>query len=595
MPNRLQKTWRTLKATGAGWFRPDSAGLFQFGESNLVDWPAPPTKRGSSARNENGGRDARPTLGSIIKAQVAERWINQVSRGLTPEAVDDYLTSAISGDTLNQFALFEEMEEKWPELRVALYKHKLKAARRNPRIVPPDHPQDPALAREKADFANHVFAAVRDWHRTAFNLLDAVGKGLSAAEIVWDMRDVAGARSTAGGRDGHATMSVVIDSMPWVNYRHLSWWWDKPELQLFPDLRNRGLHIDVPDRKFVIFHHLSKSGHPSRAAMLRPLAWYFLIYLYAMKDWSTLAETFGVDVAHAFCGRDATQEQRNTILMHLSRLAARAGVFDEGTVINLQRASAGTAFPQEAIVKYCSEKALECLLGSTLATQAGTHGARSLGLVQQDETEELVDWTCLLFAGTMTNTALRWLMEFNFAEPADNPVMELPSASRRDITALANVVNILVNLGVRVPESWAHAQFDIPQPKPVNTLEGEPPGEPSLERTLTPSRTGSPNPIHTDTFGNPLSAKQALRAVDALRLRALTEGCDTEAFDRLAAPIESLIAGDIASADALHELKSIADSPAARRLVGITPQLLMLGDLVARHLPASSNPGDHHV
>jgi phage gp29-like protein len=67
-------------------------------------------------------------------------------------------------------------------------------------------------------------------------------------------------------------------------------------------------------------------------------------------------------------------------------------------------------------------------------------------------------------------------MDFNFADPTDNPVMELPGASRRDIAALANVVNTLVNLGLRVPESWAHAQFDIPQP-----------GE-TTERTLIPSQ-----------------------------------------------------------------------------------------------------------
>jgi len=45
----------------------------------------------------------------------------------------------------------------------------------------------------------------------------------------------------------------------------------------------------------------------------------------------------------------------------------------------------------------------------------------SLGLVQQDETEELVDWTALLFAGTMTATALRWLMDFNFTDPLTIP------------------------------------------------------------------------------------------------------------------------------------------------------------------------------
>src|ERR1700691_369360 len=160
MANRLRKTWQALKGAGLEMFRADSAGLFQFGESNLVDSPKPfPSIGGDKGV---GSAPVPPAPGTIVKAQVAERWMNQVTRGLTPEAIDDYLTSAISGDTLNQFALFEEMEEKWPELRLALFKHKLKAARRNPRIVPPDHPQNPALAREKADFANHVFAAMRN-------------------------------------------------------------------------------------------------------------------------------------------------------------------------------------------------------------------------------------------------------------------------------------------------------------------------------------------------------------------------------------------------------------------------------------------------
>jgi phage gp29-like protein len=593
MATLLKRGWNRLRGAASGITSylkspaDSTRGLIFFGESNLVD-----PDKGTTAT----GTVALPRPGTLIKAQVAERWINQVTRGLTPEAIDDYLTSAISGDTLNQFALFEEMEEKWPELRLALYKHKLKAARRNPRIVPPDHPQRPALAREKADFANHVFAGIRHWHRTAFNLLDAVGKGISAAEIDWQITDApAPTPGPSGGGERQLRQAVTIAEMPWVNYRHWSYWWDKPELQLFPDLRNRALHFDVPDRKFVVFHHLSKSGHPARAAMLRPLAWYFLIYLFAMKDWGTLAETFGVDVAHAFCNKDATQEQRNTILLHLSRLAARAGVFDEGTAINLQRAASSSSFPQETIVKYCSEKALECLLGATLATQAGEHGARSLGLVQQDETEELVDWTCLLFAGTMTGTALRWLMDFNFAEPGDNPVMELPGANRRDLAALANVLTLLVNLGVRVPEAWVHAQFDIPHPQPAELQETEDGSQETgaVERVLTPSAVvGRPSwpPSSGDASNSGLTATQAQRALDAIRLRAIAEGCDLRAFDQLCGPIDALIARRKSPADVLHELKTAADALAPSQLDGLAPQLLILGDLLAR--PA--NFGDHH-
>jgi len=549
---RVRQAWRVLRGKTAGGTvagrageGPLAAGMLQLGESNLVDPPAP---LGAAA----AGKSA-PAPGTIVKAQVAERWITSVTRHLTPETIAAYLEEAVSGTLWDQFALFEEMEEKWPELRLALYKHKLKVSRRHPRIVPPDKPQDAGLAKRKADFANYVFGGMLHWHRTAFHLLDAVGKGISGAEIDWQWGEVQG------------RPAVVIREMPWVYYRHWGYWWDKPELQLFPDLLDLAYHIDVPERKFVVFHHLSKSGHPARAALLRPLAWYFLIYLFAMKDWASLAETFGIDVAHAFCNKDATQEQRGAILMHLSRMAARAGVFDEGTVVEVQRAAGGGEAPQQALVQYCSQRALELLLGAALPTQAGERGARSLGLVHQDESEELVDWTGLLLAGTMSGTALRWLMEFNFPEPGDNPVLELPGANRRDIAALAGVVNVLANLGLRVPESWAHAQFDIPEPKELDELDPEP-ASGRVERVLRPGT---------------LPAREAQGVLEALRARAVVQGRDVAAFDRLAGPVRDLICGtEPERARAALEKVSAQAGPAA--LEGAGRELLALAELVAQ-------------
>jgi phage gp29-like protein len=554
---KLKQAWKVLRgksvaspiATRVG-EGPIAAGMLQLGESNLVDPPSAP--------------GAAPAPGTIVKAQVAERWITSVTRNLAPETVAAYLDEAVSGTLWDQFALFEEMEEKWPELRLALYKHKLKASRRTPRIVPPDQPQDAGLAKRKADFANYVFGGMLHWHRTAFNLLDAVGKGISGAEIDWRADTVKGQPAT------------VIHQMPWVYYRHWGYWWDKPEIQLFPDLLDLAYHIDVPDRKFVVFHHLSKSGHPSRAALLRPLAWYFLIYLFAMKDWASLAETFGIDVAHAFCNKDSTQEQRGAILLHLSRMAARAGVFDEGTVVELQRAAGGGEPPQQALVQYCSSKALELLLGATLPTQAGEHGARSLGLVHQDETEEVVDWTCLLLAGTISGTALRWLMEFNFAEPGDNPVLELPGANRRDIAALAGVLNVLAGLGLRIPEAWAHAQFDIPQPKELDELDPET-GAGEVERMLTPGPSRAP----AATGAGALQAREAQAAIEAIRARAVVQGSDMRVFDQLAGPIKRLITGvepEQALADFRKESARIG--PAALR--GAGREMLVLADLITR-------------
>lgn len=97
--------------------------------------------------------------------------------------------------------------------------------------------------------------------------------------------------------------------------------------------------------------------------------------------------------------------------------------------------------------------------------------------------------------------------------------------------------------------------------------------------------------MRTDTFGNPLSAKapataeltatQAQRALDAIRLRAIGEGCDLRAFDRLAAPIESVIDGEETEMARAKLREALAKTDPAR-LRGIDRELCLLADLIVR-------------
>ena len=586
MPNKLQRGLQRVigvAPTAAPVIPPasditklDPVGMFGGGPTNLQ--PQPPEKK--------DGEQLAPSGVMVVKSQVAERWIQNLTADITPEFIAGVLNEAVVGTLYNQFQLFETMEEKCPELRIALHKHKMKSARRTPRIVPPDRPDNPDLAKRKADHAAIVMGRIREWHRWTYNALDAVGKGISGGELEYSIGQVAG------------KAAVLIDEIHYVNHQHWGYWPDSPELQLFPNLLNKSEHIAIPPRKFVVFHHLSKSGHPSRGGMLRPLAWYFLLYLYAMKDWSTIAESYGVDVAWAFAKSDSNQEPRLKILGWLRRIAARAAVFDVGTDVHIERAGGSGGNYQQTLVQYCVEKMTECILGSSLPTSAGQHGARSLGLVQQDETEELIDWSCLLFAGTMTSGPVRWIMDFNFAEPGDNPVLELPGANRRDLAALANVINILAQVGMRIPEAWAHAQFDIPNPKEI-TAGGEPVDDSGLERILKPQKSGASN--QESEFQNnstALTGRSALpgatgivdhhglqataqRALDALRVQAIAKGRDMGAFDQIAGPIRELVAGNDA-AGALAKLRDVQKNIAPAKLEAVGKELFMLADLLGR-------------
>ena len=328
------------------------------------------------------------------------------------------------------------------------------------------------------------------------------------------------------------------------------------------------------------------------------------------------AERAGSEVAIDGCGLDGLKPPSETLD------AGNSG----STIRMLSGILAAQSFPSriagdESLSRRPMERIMRPLqaMGASIAAREGRYPPLEIGparLRAIDYTLPVASAqvkTCLLFAGTMTATALRWLMDFNFAEDGDNPVMELPSANRRDITALANVVNILANLGLRIPESWAHAQFDIPQPKELAETDGTLNAD-QLERILTPSAavgrkpsgdqprdasmsSSSSQPSRGEDVSS-LTASQAQAALDAIRLRALAEGCDLRALDQLAAPIEALIVHRKDSRDALRELKAAAGSLAPHQLEGVAPQLLILGDLLARHLPdehTQTNLGGQHV
>ncbi|MCX6907491.1 MAG: DUF935 family protein [Verrucomicrobia bacterium] len=524
-----------------------------------------------------------PLIGSVVPDQLALRWYSQVSKGLDPVTLGGILDEAVSGAIERQFKLFEEMEEKFPELRLALLKHKLKVARRSWQITPPDRPRNPDLAKKKTEFAEQSFGEIKDFSRTMFNLLDAVGKNLSACEIQWavESSSVSGPRSSS---------SVSIERMPWVNYRHLYYAPDRPELMLRPDLQSYNYFPFTHwPKKFVVFEHLTKSGHAARGAMLRPVAWAFMLYLFATKDLAALVETFGVDVAFAYYRPGADKKEQDDVLMHVQRIAIRAGAFPEGTKIELERAAAGSGggSPQENSVRYYADLVTKLFLGSTLATTAGDKGARSLGEVQDEETVEMVDWSAVLVAETISDTALAWLCGFNFAEPGDNPWFQLPAAKRKDLQALANVINLLVRVGARIPEKWTHSEFDIPEP-----AEGE--EEMILKAEVAPAAgavaggQGTVDSVKMQSLTgralgfSTITEHQAQAVLDDLRAQAVKKSQDIAAFDQLTGPLKKLIARTVDPKVALAELDAVAKEIKPEKLAGVLEQVIILSDLVGR-------------
>ena len=98
-------------------------------------------------------------------------------------------------------------------------------------------------------------------------MLDAIGKGISIMELAWTVED---------GRN-------VIEDIEYVHPKKLVW--DSTTDELKVCTREYPSGVELPENKFVVHKYKAKSGHASRAGIMRVVSWMYLFKNYDIKDW----------------------------------------------------------------------------------------------------------------------------------------------------------------------------------------------------------------------------------------------------------------------------------------------------------------------
>lgn len=176
------------------------------------------------------------------------------AQNLTPQRLASLLLAAEQGDALAYLELAEEMEEKDLHYRSVLSTRKLQVSGL------------PMKVEAATDSAEDVKAAdlVRDFLDTGVlaeamqDILDAVGKGYSVCEIMWDTE----------GKSWYPSAILWRDPR-WFEFDRF----DGVTLRLKGE---NGLPEPLAPGKFITHVHKSKSGLPIRGGLARPVAWYYL-------------------------------------------------------------------------------------------------------------------------------------------------------------------------------------------------------------------------------------------------------------------------------------------------------------------------------
>lgn len=486
--------------------------------TGLVDLHGRPLRREVLTREVAG-----PTL-----AGVRSPYGGYPGDGLTPVRLANILREADQGDPMRYFELAEQIEERDLHYLGVLGTRKRSVAQLD---ITVEAASDDAHDVQIADM-------VRDWLTRdeladeLFDMLDAIGKGMSFTEIIWDTSEGQWRPDRLEWRDPRFFTFAQADGRT-------------------PMLRG-GIDGNGPDEpldpfKFIHLSIKAKSGLPVRSGIARVAAWAWMFKAFTQRDWAIFAQTFGQPVRVGKFHPGATREDKATLFRAVANIAGDcAAIIPEGMMIEfIESANVGAGSDlYERRADWLDRQISKAILGQTNTTDAQAGGLGSgQAKVHKSVAEDIEKADAKAAASALNRCLIRPWVDLEHGPQPRYPKIKIDRAEPEDLERLARVLNDLVPLGVRIEEAQVRDKLGFAEPaKDARVL--TPPSAMAASRLQLPG-------------ARPSVALQSVQFVpeqfpgDAIGDRLVEEASSN--MGELLAAIETMIE----KADTLDELKTM--------------------------------------
>lgn len=368
------------------------------------------------------------------------------AQGLDPGRLAGLLRQAEQGDATAYFELAEEIEEKDAHYAGVLGVRKRSVAQLE---ITVEAPYDTAIGQAYAN-------ALRDWisrdelEGEVFDILDAIGKGISYTEIVWD-------------RTSQPWLPVLKTRDPrFFEFDQVDG--ETPLLKGGND-GDAGLPTPLPAYKFIVHRHAFKTGQTVRGGLSRLMAWPYLFKNFALKDWVIFAEVYGIPMRIGKYDPNATEEDRRTLLRAVAGIGSdAAGIIPRSMEIEFVNAMAnGNADVFRELCEYLDFQISKAVLGQTGSTDATTGGFGSSGQVHNDVRQDIQRADAKALSATLNRDLVRPFIDLNFGKPADGKYPRIRIGQAETFTAEdMGMIERFVKMGGRVEESVVQDKMGLP-------------------------------------------------------------------------------------------------------------------------------------
>ncbi len=411
----------------------------------------------------------KPILDREIAAvSIRDRYSTYPTSGLTPGKLARIFKEADYGDISRQSELFEEMEEKDPHLFSVLQTRKNSVLGLDWEIIPfSDDREDIRIV----DFIRKALE-FEGLEENILDLLDAISKGFAVNEIMWEIKN----------------NQVWIKELKWRHQKKFSY--DEQNNLKVHTEENPGLGEELLPNKFVVHKYKARSGHPSRAGILRVVAWMYLFKNYSIKDWVSFAEIYGMPLRLGKYDKGATPEDKASLIDAISSLGSDAGgIISKNMEIEFISAIRGSSDVYKTLVNFCNAEMSKAVLGQTLTTEVGDKGSYAASKTHNEVRQDLKEADCKALAETIRKDIIRPLVLFNFGPSAEErlPWIKYHFEESEDLKAAAETYSVLIgDIGLPVAEEHLYEKFGVPKPKQKERLVIPPTRQVALKNTPIP-------------------------------------------------------------------------------------------------------------
>lgn len=475
--------------------------------------------------------------------------------GLTPQRLAALLRHAIDGDPERYLELAEDMEERDLHYAGVLGIRKRQVAGLEITVEAASDAADDVAA---ADLVREIVTRP-EFGDELIDVLDAVAKGFSATEILWD---------TSEGQWRPAALK-------WRDPRHFEFDRVTRETLLLRDPTG-----PQPLKPFGWLLHFAKakSGLPIRGGLARPAAWGYLFKAFTGKDWAIFCEAFGQPLRLGKYGAGASEADKETLLRAVANIGTDyAAIVPQSMAIEFVQASiSGSIDLFERRANWLDQQISKLVLGQTQTTDA-TAGGYATASVHDGVREDIERADARQLAATLGRDLVRPVVDLNMGpRPRGRyPRLKIGRPDEVDVDKLVGQIARLVPLGLKVGMSTVRDRLGLPDPAADEELLGAP-AAPAADETdddeADPPAAPGRRPAPQTAFARAAASARAAAPEDAID-RAVEEMLADDGWE----PVAPIIAGlqdRLAAATTLEEATAaIADQIARMDVTALAERL----------------------